>query len=74
MNITFWMSGLFVLLCCGTGGAQEKQSDGAIDIVRSARTQIGKTLEYNPAYVSLDYPNGDLPIRRGVCTDVVIRA
>ena len=74
MNISFWMSGLFVLLCCGTGEAQEKQSGGAIGIVKSARTQIGKTLEYNPAYVSLDYPNGDLPIRRGVCTDVVIRA
>jgi uncharacterized protein YijF (DUF1287 family) len=29
---------------------------------------------YDPAYYSLDYPNGDVPADRGVCTDVVIRA
>ena len=39
-----------------------------------ARRQIGVTLEYDPAYVRLDYPGGDVPQDRGVCTDVVIRA
>ena len=39
-----------------------------------ARSQIGKTVRYDPEYRSLDYPNGDVPIDRGVCTDVVIRA
>lgn len=29
---------------------------------------------YDPAYYSIDYPNGDVPSNRGVCTDVVIRA
>jgi uncharacterized protein YijF (DUF1287 family) len=29
---------------------------------------------YDPAYVVLSYPNGDVPSDRGVCTDVVIRA
>jgi len=29
---------------------------------------------YDPAYYSIDYPNGDVPADRGVCTDVVIRA
>lgn len=29
---------------------------------------------YDPAYYSIDYPNGDVPSHRGVCTDVVIRA
>ena len=43
-------------------------------IVRAARSQIGKTTTYDPAYVKLEYPEGDLPIERGVCTDVVIRA
>ncbi|MDR2925392.1 MAG: DUF1287 domain-containing protein [Azoarcus sp.] len=42
--------------------------------VQDARSQIGKTLLYDPAYVRLSYPMGDLPIIRGVCTDVVIRA
>ena len=43
-------------------------------LVISARNQIGKTLIYDPDYVKLSYPNGDIPIKRGVCTDVVIRA
>ncbi|MCP5537068.1 MAG: DUF1287 domain-containing protein [Akkermansiaceae bacterium] len=47
---------------------------GVSDIVNAARTQIGQTTEYDPAYVALDYPNGDIDIRKGVCTDVVIRA
>ena len=29
---------------------------------------------YDPSYFSIDYPNGDVPAGRGVCTDVVIRA
>ncbi len=29
---------------------------------------------YDPAYFSIDYPNGDIPDDRGVCTDVIIRA
>jgi hypothetical protein len=43
-------------------------------IVEAARKQIGVTVNYDPAYVSLDYPDGDVPRERGVCTDVVIRA
>lgn len=44
------------------------------DVVEAARWQVGKTEGYDPAYVSLKYPGGDVPIERGVCTDVVIRA
>ena len=29
---------------------------------------------YDPSYVRLDYPGGDIPIEKGVCTDVVVRA
>ncbi len=29
---------------------------------------------YDPKYYTLDYPGGDLPADRGVCTDVIIRA
>lgn len=29
---------------------------------------------YDPGYYSLDYPSGDVPAGRGVCSDVVIRA
>lgn len=43
-------------------------------IVTAARNQIGKTIMYDPSYVGLAYPGGDVPLDRGVCTDVVIRA
>ncbi len=43
-------------------------------LVTSARKQIGVVLYYDPRYVQLDFPNGDVPADRGVCTDVVIRA
>lgn len=43
-------------------------------LVTSARKQIGITVRYDPAYTTLDYPGGDVPNDRGVCTDVVIRA
>ncbi len=33
-----------------------------------------KDVVYDPAYFSIDYPNGDIPSDRGVCTDVIIRA
>lgn len=42
--------------------------------VAAARSQVGKTLLYDPSYRHIGYPNGDIPIDRGVCTDVIIRA
>lgn len=53
---------------------QVGNADKAPPIVRSARSQIGQTVRYDPAYTALDYPMGDVPIAKGVCTDVVIRA
>jgi uncharacterized protein len=43
-------------------------------LVTSAKSQIGKTLYYDPAYTKLQYPMGDVPLIKGVCTDVVVRA
>jgi len=43
-------------------------------LAAAARAQIGITLIYDPAYVRLDYPNGDVDRRRGVCADVIVRA
>jgi uncharacterized protein YijF (DUF1287 family) len=48
---------------------------GNVDkFISSARWQVGKTVTYNPEYVRLKFPNGDIPISKGVCTDVVVRA
>ena len=43
-------------------------------IVDAARSRIGVTTIYDPSYVSLEYPGGDVPEHTGVCTDVVVRA
>ena len=43
-------------------------------LVTAAREQVGVTLSYDPAYRRLSYPNGDVPLTTGVCTDVLIRA
>lgn len=43
-------------------------------LVAAARAQVGVTTGYDPAYVALDFPGGDVPADRGVCTDVLIRA
>ncbi|MEZ5937192.1 MAG: DUF1287 domain-containing protein [Hyphomonadaceae bacterium] len=64
----------------GAPFAQAQQADQEADtplpmkLVAGARAQIGVTTIYDPAYVRLDYPMGDVPIERGVCSDVVVRA
>lgn len=50
------------------------EQSGERSIANAARAQIGKTVRYDPSYRTLDYPNGDVPIQTGVCTDVVVRA
>jgi len=45
-----------------------------LDVVRAARQQIGVTVIYDGGYQDIEYPGGDVPMERGVCTDVVVRA
>lgn len=45
----------------------QKLSVAAIELTKTRVT-------YDPAYVVIPYPNGDVPSNKGVCTDVVIRA
>jgi uncharacterized protein YijF (DUF1287 family) len=54
--------------------AEAAPKASALGLVGAGLDQIGKTLSYDPAYVSLAYPNGDVPIEKGVCCDVIIRA
>ena len=69
-----------VLACVGfalaaSAGAEAGSSDSFDSrLLAGARRQIGVTLRYDGAYTRLAYPGGDVPIERGVCTDVVVRA
>lgn len=46
---------------------EEKLSQAAISI-------IDPSIDYDPAYFNIKYPNGDVPANKGVCTDVIIRS
>ncbi|MDP4583739.1 MAG: DUF1287 domain-containing protein [Verrucomicrobiales bacterium] len=43
-------------------------------LVEAALYRTTQKVRYDPAYVALDYPGGDVPADTGVCTDVVIRS
>lgn len=51
----------------------EIQNESIKKMLESAVEQTTLTKSYDPAYVVLPYPNGDVPIETGVCSDVVIR-
>ena len=43
-------------------------------LIDAAVDQVGKTTGYDPSYQKIDYPNGDVPLETGVCSDVIVRA
>ena len=43
-------------------------------LVAAAHERTTHEVEYDPSYFKLDYPNGDVPAEKGVCTDEVIRS
>ncbi len=54
--------------------AMAQTTSRAGQLVAAARRQVGVTVSYDPAYLRLAFPLGDVPRRKGVCTDVLIRA
>lgn len=63
-------------LLCLTLFLQEPQAQSAFydSLADSAFTLTQDQVVYDPTYYQIDYPNGDVPAGKGVCTDVVIRA
>ncbi len=49
-------------------------TDPRDQLVAAALFRATQSVRYDPAYVVLDYPGGDVPADTGVCTDVVIRS
>jgi uncharacterized protein YijF (DUF1287 family) len=50
------------------------ESDFERRLSSAAFAQTERRVVYDPSYVKLAYPGGDVPADRGVCTDVVVRA
>jgi len=67
------MRSLAVLLSLALAGPVLAGSEPS-RLALAAREQVGVTVTYDPSYVALEFPGGDVPRDRGVCTDVVIRA
>lgn len=65
----------------GSSGAFHKEinpspypDDFSMRLCKAALELTKDKVRYDPAYVKIPYPNGDVPEGTGVCTDVVIRA
>ena len=55
--------------------ASRPMAGGFLARLASAATERTRhQVTYDPAYVRIDYPGGDVPADRGVCADVIIRA
>ena len=73
----FFLAGLG---CAGVAPHALAQRPGDADVSFPVKVAIGAELRarkseiYDPAYVKLAYPMGDVADDRGVCTDTVIRA
>jgi uncharacterized protein YijF (DUF1287 family) len=46
---------------------EQRLSQAAINLTKD-------DVQYDPSYFRINYPNGDVPANKGVCTDVIIRA
>ena len=62
---------LLVLLILPWGFAQGQFYEQLAD---SAEVLVQDRVRYDPSYLTIDYPMGDVPADVGVCTDVIIRA
>ncbi|MBN1764670.1 MAG: DUF1287 domain-containing protein [Sedimentisphaerales bacterium] len=51
-----------------------QHEDFFTQLAQAAMERTSYAITYNPAYFKLDYPGGDVPADKGVCTDVVIRS
>ncbi|MCP3852168.1 MAG: DUF1287 domain-containing protein [Gammaproteobacteria bacterium] len=45
-----------------------------ISLEQAAIERTASQVTYDGSYISIDYPNGDVPANTGVCTDVIIRS
>lgn len=56
------------------GASLASIANAGAKLAAAAREQIGVTVEYDPGYRAIGYPNGDVLRTSGVCSDVLIRA
>lgn len=62
-----------IVALSGVASAEPQRSRLPL-ILEGAYAQVGKTTIYDGTYRQISFPGGDVPIERGVCSDVVVRA
>ncbi len=65
---------LNILLFFCTGFLAIGQTDFYGKLSSAALELTKQAVVYDPGYFQINYPNGDVPSDKGVCTDVIIRA
>ena len=71
---TVIMAGVLAAQLRPLPGTQEARQSFLRQFAAAALDRTQHTVRYDPAYVRLSYPGGDVPANTGVCTDEVIRA
>ncbi len=60
-----------LLVAAAPAGAEPFSADR---LVAAAHAQAEHTKSYDGSYRRISYPNGDVPMETGVCSDVIVRA
>lgn len=72
-----WLVNLLVggvAALAGSAFAEPAQRDFRESLVEAAEERATHAVTYDGSYRSIPYPNGDVPLNVGVCTDLIIRA
>lgn len=78
MKTVHFLLTLLLFFTCGQKDAENEfpVTPDSFDnrLSAAAISIIDSDVVYTPGYISIKYPNGDVPTKTGVCTDVIIRA
>lgn len=66
-GLQIWLFLLLTAFFGGEDGFYSKLAQSAIELTQ-------QHVSYDPHYYVIRYPNGEIPLDKGVCTDVIIRA
>ncbi len=72
MKITYVLSIFFSV--CIAAHADLLSEEVIVDLIKAAKERTLHIVRYDGSYITISYPNGDVPSNIGVCTDVVIRS
>ncbi len=72
MKIIFILSILFSVTNTAYGDLPDKEV--MLGLIVAAKERTLHEVRYDGSYITISYPDGDVPSNIGVCTDVVIRS